>query len=420
MGVKTTVSPFAPKRFARMPKVDGIALASVATGSRYQGRDDLLVARFAPGTHVAGVFTTSKTTSAAVDLSRAHLANGKARALVVNAGIANAFTGKAGARAALQTAKAAAKTFACPVEQVFVASTGVIGEDLDAKPLIAGIHQAAENLPESGGDFHAAAHAIGTTDTFAKGATRTVKFGREKVVINAIVKGSGMIAPDMATLLAFVFTDAAIPPGILQKLLSESNAASLNCLTVDSDTSTSDTCLLFASGPKKLTGPALRSLEDNRLSAFRAGLLAVMQDLAVQTASDGEGVSKLITIDVKGAEDDAAARRIGLAIGNSPLVKTAVAGADANWGRIVMAVGKSGELVERDRLAIDIGGHKVARAGRAVAGYKEAPVARHMRGKKIHFTGHVGAKRGKGRGQARIWASDLTHGYISINADYRS
>jgi glutamate N-acetyltransferase/amino-acid N-acetyltransferase len=178
--------------------------------------------------------------------------------------------------------------------------------------------------------------------------------------------------------------------------------------------------LLFASGRKKLTGPALRSLEDKRLSAFRAGLLAVMQDLAVQTASDGEGVSKLITIDVKGAEDDAAARRIGLAIGNSPLVKTAVAGADANWGRIVMAVGKSGELVERDRLAIDIGGHKVARAGRAVAGYKEAPVARHMRGKKIHFTVHVGAKRGKGRGQARIWASDLTHGYISINADYRS
>ena len=420
MSVETATSPFAPKRLAKLPPVEGVSLASYATGSRYTGRDDLLVAKFAAGTSVAGVFTTSKMPSAAVDLSRAHLQSGKAGALVVNAGIANAFTGKAGARAAMQTARAAAKTFNCPLEQVFVASTGVIGEDLDAKPLIAGLHAVAPEMPATGGDYIAAARAIGTTDTFVKVATRTVTFGKHKVVLNAIVKGSGMIAPDMATLLAFVFTDAAIPAGVLQKLLSESNDVSLNAITVDSDTSTSDTCLLFASGCKKLDGPALRSVQDKRLKAFRTGLRDIMQDIAQQTASDGEGVSKLMTIDVSGAEDDAAARRIGLAIGNSPLVKTAVAGQDANWGRIVMAVGKSGEWVERDRLAIDIGGHKVARVGRAVAHYKEAPVARHMCGKQIHISVNVGAKAGKGRGKARVWASDLTHGYISINADYRS
>jgi len=229
-----------------------------------------------------------------------------------------------------------------------------------------------------------------------------------------------MIAPDMATLLAFVFTDAAIPPSVLQKLLNESNAKSLNSITVDSDTSTSDTCLMFASGHKALGGAPLRSIEDKRLRAFRAGLQDIMQDIAVQTVSDGEGVSKIMTIDVTGAENDAAARRIGLAIGNSPLVKTAIAGEDANWGRIVMAIGKSGELVERDLLAIDIGGHKVARRGRAVAGFDEAPVARHMKGRSIHLAVNVGAKAGKGKGRARVWASDLTHSYISINADYRS
>ena len=422
MASQLPVSPLAPKKFPKLPTIEGISLATYATGSRYKGRDDLLLVRFAAGTSVAGVFTTSKAPSAAVDLSRSNLASSKGRAgaLVVNAGIANAFTGKAGAKAAQTTAAAAAKAFRCAANQIFIASTGVIGADLDPTPLVAAIDELAADMPITGGDYGAAAKAIMTTDTFAKAATRVVKFGKEQVRINAIVKGSGMIAPDMATLLAFVFTDAAIPPSVLQKLLNESNAESLNSITVDSDTSTSDTCLMFASGHKALGRAPLRSIEDKRLRAFRAGLQDIMQDIAVQTVSDGEGVSKIMTIDVTGAENDAAARRIGLAIGNSPLVKTAIAGEDANWGRIVMAIGKSGELVERDLLAIDIGGHKVARRGRAVAGFDEAPVARHMKGRSIHLAVNVGAKAGKGKGRARVWASDLTHGYISINADYRS
>ena len=422
MASQLPVSPLAPKKFPKLPTIEGISLATYATGSRYKGRDDLLLVRFTAGTSVAGVFTTSKAPSAAVDLSRSNLASSKGRAgaLVVNAGIANAFTGKAGAKAAQTTAAAAAKAFRCATNQIFIASTGVIGADLDPTPLVAAIDELAADMPITGGDYGAAAKAIMTTDTFAKAATRVVKFGKEQVRINAIVKGSGMIAPDMATLLAFVFTDAAIPPSVLQKLLNESNAKSLNSITVDSDTSTSDTCLMFASGHKALGGAPLRSIDDKRLRAFRAGLQDIMQDIAVQTVSDGEGVSKIMTIDVTGAENDAAARRVGLAIGNSPLVKTAIAGEDANWGRIVMAIGKSGELVERDLLAIDIGGHKVARRGRAVAGFDEAPVARHMKGRSIHLAVNVGAKAGKGKGRARVWASDLTHSYISINADYRS
>ncbi len=420
---KMPISPFAPKTFANLKALAGIELQAMASGSRYVGRDDLVLVRFSKTTQVAGVFTSSKIPSAAVDLSRAHLAGGKARALVVNAGNANAFTGKAGAKAALDTAKGAAKLLHCKPEDVFIASTGVIGEDLDPAPLLAALNTQAAGAKASPSDWLAAARAIMTTDTFPKLASRTVKFGKHQVTLNAIAKGSGMIAPDMATLLAFVFTDANLPARLLQKLLSEANGKSLNCVTVDGDTSTSDTCLMFASGDKKLAGAPLRSLEDKRLAPLRAGLNEVMQDLAVQVASDGEGVSKLMTIDVAGAATDAAARQIGLAIGNSPLVKTAVAGEDANWGRIVMAIGKSGEAAERDRLSIDIGGVQVARKGRAVAGYDERPVAKHMRGRQVHISVNVGVQtkdKKKAKGTARIWASDLTHGYIDINADYRS
>ncbi len=438
MSVKLPRSPLAPKNFPVLPPIEGVALASYASGSRYHGRDDLLLVQFAKATKVAGVFTTSKMPSAAVDWSRTSLKAGRstAAALVVNAGIANAFTGKAGARAAQRTAKAAAQFLKSPVEKVFIASTGVIGAALDPAPLVAAIQQMAPELARQGlgqeanhearqikisaARWQKAAEAIMTTDTFPKGATREVRFGKQNVTLNAIAKGSGMIAPDMATMLAFVFTDAAISASLLQKLLVEANVKSLNAITVDSDTSTSDTCLLFATGYKKLDGPALRSIDDKRLAPFRTALLDVMQDIAIQIACDGEGASKLIVIDVSGAENDAAARRIGLAVGNSPLVKTAVAGEDANWGRVVMAIGKSGERVERDRLAIDIGGHKVARKGCAVANYDEAPIARHMKDRRIRISVDVGARAGKGRGQARIWASDLTHGYISLNADYRS
>jgi glutamate N-acetyltransferase/amino-acid N-acetyltransferase len=412
------ISPLAPKKFAKLPAIAGIEVQAMASGSRYRGRDDLVLLRFSKLTQAAGVFTSSKMPSAAVDLSRAHLVGGKARALVVNAGNANAFTGKAGAKAALDTAKGAAKLLDCKPTDVFIASTGVIGEDLDPAPLLAAL-----KASRGESDWLDMARAIMTTDTFPKVATRQVKFGKHQITLNAIAKGSGMIAPDMATLLAFVFTDAGVPAGLLQKLLSEANTKSLNCVTVDGDTSTSDTCLMFATGDKKLDGAPLRSLEDKRLAPLRGGLTDLMQDLAVQVASDGEGVSKLMTIDVTGAETDAAARQIGLAIGNSPLVKTAVAGEDANWGRIVMAIGKSGEAAERDRLSIDIGGVQVARKGRAVAGYDERPVAKHMRGRHVNIRVDVGVQleaKKKAKGQARIWASDLTHGYIDINADYRS
>jgi glutamate N-acetyltransferase/amino-acid N-acetyltransferase len=412
------ISPLAPKKFAKLPAIAGIEVQAMASGSRYRGRDDLVLLRFSKLTQAAGVFTSSKMPSAAVDLSRAHLVGGKARALVVNAGNANAFTGKAGAKAALDTAKGAAKLLDCKPTDVFIASTGVIGEDLDPAPLLAAL-----KASRGESDWLDMARAIMTTDTFPKVATRQVKFGKHQITLNAIAKGSGMIAPDMATLLAFVFTDAGVPAGLLQKLLSEANTKSLNCVTVDGDTSTSDTCLMFATGDKKLDGAPLRSLEDKRLAPLRGALTDLMQDLAVQVASDGEGVSKLMTIDVIGAQTDAAARQIGLAIGNSPLVKTAVAGEDANWGRIVMAIGKSGEAAERDRLSIDIGGVQVARKGRAVAGYDERPVAKHMRGRHVNIRVDVGVQleaKKKAKGQARIWASDLTHGYIDINADYRS
>ena len=414
-----SVSPLAPKKLARLPDINGVAVCTASSGTRYGGRDDVLLMRFPKATKVAGVFTRSQMPSAAVDVSRRHLSGGRARGLVVNAGNANAFTGKAGDKAALAMAKGAARLIGCATEDVFVASTGVIGEALDPKPLIAALEKAdnkAADRAKGEADWQQAAQAIMTTDTFPKLATQQAKFGKHQITLNGFVKGSGMIAPDMATMLAFIVTDAALPAGLLQKLLRTVNADTFNCVTVDSDTSTSDTCLLFATGEKALGGAPLRTLDDRRLKPLRQALAALMQDLAMQLAGDGEGISKLMTIEVTGAASDAAARRIALAIGNSPLVKTAVAGEDANWGRIVMAVGKSGEAASRDRLAISIGGVRVAKNGRVVAGYKEAPVARHMKGRQISICVDVGI----GKGRARIWASDLTHDYVSINADYRS
>ena len=414
---KLPVSPLAPKKTAKPKALSGMRLSAMASGARYKGRDDVLLVELDKTARIAGVFTRSKMPSAAVDLSRAHLAatKGRARAILVNAGNANAFTGAAGAKAAALTAQAAAQKIGCAPHDVLVASTGVIGEVLETAPLLKALEEA-----DGMADWQAAARAIMTTDTFPKLASASAKFGNQTVTLTGIAKGSGMIAPDMATMLAFVFTDAALPVGVLKKLLSAANAESFNCVTVDGDTSTSDTCLLVATGAKPINGATIKSADDKRLAAFKKALSDLMQDLAQQVARDGEGITKLMTIEVSGAENNAAARRIALAIGNSPLVKTAIAGADANWGRIVMAVGKSGEKAARDKLAISIGGVKVARNGKVVPGYKEAPVARHMKGKEISIAVNVGVKSGKGAGQARIWASDLTHGYISINADYRS
>ncbi len=411
-------SPLAPDRFPTLPVVAGVTLGAASVGIRGKGASDLMVAELEPGTAVAGVFTRSTTASAPVEWCRAALRGRRIRALVVNSGNANTFTGKAGLASVKRTAAAAAKLFHCPAKQVFIASTGVIGEKLeDSKITKALPGLASQGLKPDG--WQDAARAIMTTDTFPKGAARTAKISGETVTIAGIAKGSGMIMPDMATMLAFIFTDASIPAPVLQKLLAEANQGSFNAITVDSDTSTSDTVLLCATGKgarhRKVTAAHGQALKD-----FRAKLSQVMVDLAHQVVRDGEGASKFITVTVTGAATKPSAHAIAMAIANSPLVKTAIAGADANWGRIVMAVGKSGERANRDRLRIRIGGVKITEGGKARKGYDEAPVARHMQGSEISIEVDVGVKTGPKAGRATVWTCDLTHGYISINADYRS
>jgi len=405
-------SPLAPDAFPDLPAIPGVRLGGVGCGIRYKTRKDLLLAVLDKGTTVAGVLTRSSAAAAPVKWCRASLRKGTARGLVVNSGNANAFTGKGGDKAVKRTVAAAAGLIGCRRNEIYVASTGVIGEPLPEDKITGALPDLYDAI--SGARWADAAAAIMTTDTFAKGATRRAKIGETEVTINGLAKGSGMIAPNMATMLAFVFTDAKIPAPILQTLLRRANARSFNSITVDGDTSTSDTALFFATGAAR--HPVLRVADDSRLADFRDQLEDLMQDLAVQVVRDGEGAQKLITIDVTGAASETAARRIGLAIGNSPLVKTAVAGEDANWGRIVMAVGKSGERADIDRLSIRIGGVDVAVRGARIAGYDEAPVAEHMTGRDIRIAVDVGV----GRGRARVWTCDLTHGYIAINADYRT
>ncbi len=405
-------SPLAPAAFPDLPPVPGVRLAAAACGLRYRGRKDVLLAELCKGTQVAGVFTTSKTAAAPVDWCRKAARAGRARALVVNAGNANAFTGLEGEKSVKRTVEKVASTLGCPKSQVFVASTGVIGETLpDGK-----IRDALAGLKKSlrADAWTDASESILTTDTFPKGASRQVTLGDRQVTIAGIAKGSGMIAPDMATMLAFVFTDADISADVLQKLLSRSADRSFNAITVDGDTSTSDTVLLFATGAAK--NKRVDAAGDPRLRAFRTALDDVMIDLAHQIVRDGEGATKFVTVNVTGAASAKAARKIGLVIGNSPLVKTAIAGEDANWGRIVMAVGKSGEKADRDKLKISIGGTKVTEKGMVVPGYDEGPVAAHMKGDEIVIDVDIGV----GKGAATIWTCDLTHGYIDINGSYRS
>ncbi len=410
-----SLSPLAPKGFPSLPPLAGVRLAAEACGVKYRGRSDVCLIAFDPGSAVAGVFTTSKTASAPVEWCRAKLADGKARAVLINSGNANAFTGAAGEDAVRVVARETAKRLGCRVGDVLMASTGVIGEPLPKDRVVAGLDRLVAGLDAAA--WPAAAQAIMTTDTFAKGATRSAEIAGVTVTLNGIAKGSGMIAPDMATMLAFVMTDAKLPAALLEKLLRLGNQRSFNAITVDGDTSTSDSLILAATGKAKHAAvPADLRPGAPMIRSFRAALDALLIDLAQQVVRDGEGASKFVTIKVAGAASRRAARRIGLSIGNSPLVKTAIAGADANWGRIVMAVGKAGERADRDRLAIRIGGIEVARAGRAVPGFDEAPVARHMAGREIHIDVDVGV----GRGAATIWTCDLTHGYIEINADYRS
>ena len=414
---KSTVqpSPFAPVRLPEMPEVAGVKFAACAAGIRYPNRTDLMLAVLQPGTTVAGVLTRSKTSSAPVLWCRNNLAGGKARALVVNSGNANAFTGKRGWEATRITADEAATAVDCARDEIYVASTGVIGEPLDASKfahLLDGLARAA--APDA---WHAAARAIMTTDTFPKLATRTVKLGDTDVVLNGFAKGAGMIAPDLATMLVFMFTDAAVDQPALQAMLAAGADKSFNCITIDSDTSTSDTVLLFATGAATSRGaPAIEDAASPEGQAFAAALHDLMHELALWVVKDGEGLTKFITVEVAGAESDTAARRVAFAIANSPLVKTAVAGGDPNWGRVVMAVGKAGEAADRDRLSIRYGDIEVAREGERAATYDERAVAAYMQGREIVIRADLGI----GAGKATVWTCDLTHGYISVNADYRS
>ncbi|PKU21650.1 bifunctional glutamate N-acetyltransferase/amino-acid acetyltransferase ArgJ [Telmatospirillum siberiense] len=408
----STISPLAPKVSVSLSPLAGVRLASHACGLRYQGRTDLMVAELDPGTTVAGVFTKSLTASAPVLWCREALAHGQARLVVVNSGNANAFTGSVGVASVRRTVEAAAKAAGCRPEEVFISSTGTIGVPLDDSKITQALGQVVGKLSENGWDD--AARAILTTDTYPKKATRTAKIGGVPVRINGFCKGAGMIAPDMATMLAYVFTDAALPAPVLQALLAKGADKSFNSITVDSDTSTSDTLLAFATG--KTAHPRIETAADPLLRDFKKKFEDLLLDLALQVVKDGEGASKFVKISVTGAASARAAKKIGLAIANSPLVKTAVAGEDANWGRIVMAVGKSGEAADRDRLNIAIGGVSVAENGQVVSGYDEGPVAAHMKGTDIVFDVDVGV----GRGKATVWTCDLTHAYIDINGSYRT
>ena len=424
-----TVSPLAPDRFPDMPAIAGLGLATAASGLKYTGRDDMLLMHCDKGSSIAAVFTKSDTAAAPVQWSRDALASGHPpAAILVNAGNANAFTGSAGIATVTASATGMAQRIGCTPQAVLLASTGVIGEPLDSRVLEAtfdglvadisqnnSIENASDNASNNGDDnWSAAAAAIMTTDTFPKGASTTCMIGDVPVTLSGIAKGAGMIAPDMATMLGFIATDAALPAPALTQLLRTATERSFNAITVDSDTSTNDSVFLVATGAAGNQAPT--SSDDPILDEFVAALDRVMQDLACQIVRDGEGANKFITIDVVGASDDTAARKIALSIANSPLVKTAIAGEDANWGRIVMAVGKAGLGVDQSRVGIAIGGITVAADGMRVEGYDETPVAAHMAGQDVAIAVQIG----DGAGTSRVWTCDLTHGYIDINADYRS
>jgi glutamate N-acetyltransferase/amino-acid N-acetyltransferase len=408
----TDISPLAPKSIPELPPLAGVRLAAHACGLRYQDRTDLMVVELAPGTTVAGVFTRSLTASAPVDWCRQALTGGQARLVVVNSGNANAFTGSAGVASVARTVEAAAKAVGCKPDEVFIASTGTIGVPLDDSKITAAFGDVLAKLrPDAWGD---ASRAIMTTDTYPKVATRTAKIGGVEVRINGFCKGAGMIAPDMATMLAYVFTDAALPAEVLQVLLAKGVQPSFNSITVDSDTSTSDTLMLFATG--QAGNPVVTSAGDPVLRDFKRQLDDLLLDLAHKVVRDGEGASKFVQINVTGAASARAAKVIGMSIANSPLVKTAVAGEDANWGRVVAAVGKSGEKADRDCLSICMGGIQVAFNGQVVPDYDEEPVSQHMKGQDIMIDVDVGI----GNGKATVWTCDLTHAYIDINGSYRT
>ncbi|WP_300056835.1 bifunctional glutamate N-acetyltransferase/amino-acid acetyltransferase ArgJ [uncultured Roseobacter sp.] len=408
MAAKTGVSPLAPKEFPDLPVVEGVSFATVAAGVRYQGRDDVMLAKLAPGTRIAGVFTTSATRAAPVldCQDKLGLVSADGAAILVNSGNANAFTGRNGLDAVATIASATAAACAVPETRVFTSSTGVIGEPLPFDRITSHLQTLSDTADAKA--IKSAAMAIMTTDTFPKGACATVDTSAGEVRIVGIAKGSGMIAPDMATMLVYIFTDAVIEQDELQSLVATHNAETFNCITVDSDTSTSDTLLVAATGAS--------GIDVSGRSDFSDALRAVMLELAHLVVRDGEGATKFLEIAVNGAADDEDAKTHALSIANSPLVKTAIAGEDPNWGRVVMAVGKSGAAADRDRLSIQFGDVLVAENGWVSPGYDEAAAAAHMKGENLRIAVGIGI----GPGQATVWTCDLTHGYIDINADYRS
>jgi glutamate N-acetyltransferase / amino-acid N-acetyltransferase len=409
------VSPLAPTSFPDLPDIEGVRFATGAAGIRVKDRTDVMLAVFGEGTQVAGVFTKSKCPSAPVDWCRARLKAGKARALVVNSGNANAFTGKAGVQAVKLTAALTARATGAPATQIFLASTGVIGEPLDASKFDGVLETLAASRAPDG--LLEAARAIMTTDTFPKVATASAMLGGVEVVLSGIAKGAGMIAPDMATMLAFVFTDAPIAATALQSMLAKSVERSFNAITIDSDTSTSDTLMLFATGTAAKRGaPKIVAANDRRLAPFKQALDHLLLDLAHQVVRDGEGARKFVEVRVTRAATATAAKKIAFAIANSPLVKTAIAGEDANWGRVVMAIGKAGVRAERDRLAIWFNEVRVAYKGQRDPAYDEAGVSKLMRGAEIK----IRVDLGMGKGTATVWTCDLTKEYVAINGDYRS
>ncbi|WP_126172531.1 bifunctional glutamate N-acetyltransferase/amino-acid acetyltransferase ArgJ [Altericroceibacterium xinjiangense] len=405
-----TPSPLALP-FPDLPPIAGVVPHAVRAGYKTWDRCDLTYVELSPGTSVAGVFTRNVCCSSEVELGREQALLGRARALVVNAGNSNAFTGYRGREAVEQIMAQVAAHLDCAPSEVFVSSTGVIGVPLPKDKAYEGI---AAALQAPACSWEDAARTISTTDTFPKAAAASAIVAGKRVELVGIVKGSGMIAPDMATMLGYIFTDAAVEPAFLQQLLSSASDATFNCITVDSDTSTSDTVLAFATG--RAGSSLLTGFGDEGADAFGAALRDVCLQLAQLVVRDGEGASKFIEVRVSGAESDESARKIGLSIANSPLVKTAIAGEDANWGRVVMAVGKAGEPADRDRLSIGFGGTWAAREGQPLPDYDEAPVAAHLKGRDIVIEVDIGL----GEGRATVWTCDLTHGYIAINADYRS
>jgi glutamate N-acetyltransferase / amino-acid N-acetyltransferase len=413
--MSAAISPLAPKSMPDMPAIDGLRMETAAAGIKHKNRTDVLMMVFDKPAAAAGVFTKSKCPSAAVDHCRKSLTGGKARAVVVNSGNANAFTGLKGVESTRATAKAAAGAAGCKPAEVFLASTGVIGEPLDAgkfSGLLAGMAKSAK-----ADRWLDAAKAIMTTDTYPKAASETVDLGGVPVTLNGIAKGAGMIAPDMATMLSFIVTDAPVSAPVLQKLLSKYVEESFNSVTVDSDTSTSDTLLLFATGAASRRGaPKIKDASDKRLKSFKQALQRLMHNLALQVVRDGEGARKMVEVRVTGAVSARSAKKIAFSIANSPLVKTAIAGEDANWGRVVMAVGKSGEPADRDRLSVSFGDIRVAHEGARDPDYSETETSAYMKCEDIRITADIGL----GKGSATVWTCDLTKEYVAINGDYRS